>query len=406
MYQRMNATNAVAQYYRQLGNERSNLGSANQYCIWDEQHKLRLVSVQYSIQFNYEPGSSAPVQWNIQNNVCPATSFSDYTVTGLGIPYVVGHTYVASMSPTSSTQATFSITDATNDSSWSMTYWVPSASVVYDPDTFSPASAVEGVPYRRSPSYTNVPYFPFTVKNEQTVTSHLVVASSGFNPPTTISTYHAQTTSVGSWSWAMEGTSTTSTSSSTTSVSANPSSVTVGNTIVFTATVTGSLLGPTPTGSVAWFQGGSGGSFSPGSCQLVSGSCQATYTAPSTAGTVTISVQYSGDPKYAERTGTSTLSVAAPFDFSMSNSGGVTVTRGSSGANKVTVTLTSGSTQPVSLSCSGLPSGASCSFNPTSADPTYSSTLTITTSSSTPKGTCTITVSATGGGKSHTTQFA
>ncbi len=96
---------------------------------------------------------------------------------------------------------------------------------------------------------------------------------------------------------------------------------------------------------------------------------------------------------------------AAPFDFSVSNSGGVTVTHGSSGANKITVTLTSGSTQSVGLSCSGLPSGASCSFNHTSADPSYSSALTITTSSSTPKGPYTITVTATGGGKSHTTQF-
>jgi len=95
-----------------------------------------------------------------------------------------------------------------------------------------------------------------------------------------------------------------------------------------------------------------------------------------------------------------------PFDFSLSNSGGITVTQGGSGSNTITATLTSGSTQSVSLSCtSGLPSGASCSFNPQSGNPTFTSTLTISTSSSTPTGSYTITVTGTGGGKSHTTQF-
>ena len=98
--------------------------------------------------------------------------------------------------------------------------------------------------------------------------------------------------------------------------------------------------------------------------------------------------------------------VGTNFDFSISNSGAVTVTRGSSGSTRIAVTLTSGSTQPVSLSySSGLPSGASCSFNPSSGNPTFSSALTIKTSSSTRKGSYTITIAGTGGGKSHTTRF-
>ena len=84
---------------------------------------------------------------------------------------------------------------------------------------------------------------------------------------------------------------------------------------------------------------------------------------------------------------------AAAFTYSLSNSGGITVTQGSSGSNTITATLKSGSTQSVTLSCpSGLPTGASCSFNPASGSPTFSSTLTISTSSSTPTGTYTITV--------------
>jgi len=94
------------------------------------------------------------------------------------------------------------------------------------------------------------------------------------------------------------------------------------------------------------------------------------------------------------------------FDFSLSNSGRVTVVQGGSGSNMITTTLLGGSTEPVSLSCmSGIPSGASCSFIPVSADPTFQSTLTITTSTSTPTGSYTITVTGTGGGQTHTTQF-
>jgi len=99
------------------------------------------------------------------------------------------------------------------------------------------------------------------------------------------------------------------------------------------------------------------------------------------------------------------LTVNAPFDFSLSNSGGITVTRGSSGSTRITATSTSGSTQPVSLSCGALPTGMSCSFSPQSGYPTYSSTLTLRTTPSTPKGSYTVTVTATGGGKTHTTQF-
>ena len=97
---------------------------------------------------------------------------------------------------------------------------------------------------------------------------------------------------------------------------------------------------------------------------------------------------------------------ALTFDFSISNSGGFTVVKGTSGSNTITVTLL-GLRQLVSLACTnGLPARTSCSFNPASAYPTFSSTLTIQTMSSTPTGSYTITVTGTsGGGVSHTTQF-
>jgi hypothetical protein len=94
------------------------------------------------------------------------------------------------------------------------------------------------------------------------------------------------------------------------------------------------------------------------------------------------------------------------YDFSLSNSSGVTVVQGGSGSNTITTTLLGGSSQPVSLSCtSGIPMGASCSFNPSSGNPTFVSALTISTSSSTPTDCYQITVTGTAGSLSHTTQF-
>lgn len=87
------------------------------------------------------------------------------------------------------------------------------------------------------------------------------------------------------------------------------------------------------------------------------------------------------------------------FDYNLSNSGNITVKKGQSGSNTITVTLLSGATQSVSLSASGLPSGATANFGPTSCSPTCASTLTIFTLSSTPVGTYPITVTGSPLGK-------
>jgi len=92
------------------------------------------------------------------------------------------------------------------------------------------------------------------------------------------------------------------------------------------------------------------------------------------------------------------------FDFSISASpSSRTVTRGSSTTYSVTVTLLSGLTQLVSLSVSGLPSGASSSFNPASGYPSFVSTLTISTSVSTPADTYTLTITGSEGGTTRQT---
>jgi len=109
---------------------------------------------------------------------------------------------------------------------------------------------------------------------------------------------------------------------------------------------------------------------------------------------------------YAPSSETSaSLTVTQAFDFSLANSGDVSITAGSSVSNKLTATLSSGSSQGVSFSVSGLPSGATGSFSSSSCNPTCSSTLTISTSGSTPAGNFPITVTSAGGGLTKTTAF-
>lgn len=92
-----------------------------------------------------------------------------------------------------------------------------------------------------------------------------------------------------------------------------------------------------------------------------------------------------------------------PFDFSLSlNPVSGSVVRGGSTITTTTVILTSGTTQPVSFSCSNLPANVYCgSFSPASCYPTCSSTLTIITSNTTSASTYGILVTGTSGNKTH-----
>src|SRR6185295_630993 len=91
-------------------------------------------------------------------------------------------------------------------------------------------------------------------------------------------------------------------------------------------------------------------------------------------------------------------------DFSVGASpASQSVTQGSSTPYAVTITPTNGFTGAVSLSVSGLPSGATASFNPTLVTTSGSSTLNVTTASSTPTGVFTLSVTGTSGNLSHST---
>src|SRR5437667_451805 len=81
--------------------------------------------------------------------------------------------------------------------------------------------------------------------------------------------------------------------------------------------------------------------------------------------------------------------------------GSQTVPQGGSTSYSVAISPTGCLTGQVTLSASGLPSGANGSFTPNPA--TASSTLSVTTSASTPTGTYTLTVTGASGSLTRTT---
>ena len=97
--------------------------------------------------------------------------------------------------------------------------------------------------------------------------------------------------------------------------------------------------------------------------------------------------------------------VAQPFSFSLAASGNQSVFAGASVSNTISATLDSGSSQAVSFSVSGLPTGATASFSSASCSPACSTVLNISTTASTPAGSFPITVTSTGGGVTKTTTF-
>jgi hypothetical protein len=106
-------------------------------------------------------------------------------------------------------------------------------------------------------------------------------------------------------------------------------------------------------------------------------------------------------------TATVALVVNAAPDFSISASpSSQTVTAGNGTSYTATVSALNGFSSSVSLSVSGLPTGASGSFSPVLLSGSGNSTLTVTTGSSTPAGNYTLTLTGTSGSLTHNTTVA
>jgi hypothetical protein len=185
------------------------------------------------------------------------------------------------------------------------------------------------------------------------------------------------------------------------SLSPSPASQTVvqGNPTSYGVTInpTNGFAGQV-TLSVSGLPSGAAGSFSPNP-----GTSTSTLSVTTAAGTPlgTFTLTITGVSGTLTHTATVTLVVSTP-DFSLSASpSSKTATQGGAASYSVSISPILGFTGQVSLSASGLPTGASGSFSPNPA--TTSSTLTVTTGASTPIGVYTVTITGTSGALIHTT---
>ena len=155
--------------------------------------------------------------------------------------------------------------------------------------------------------------------------------------------------------------------STTTTLASSPNPSAPSQSVTFTASVAGPTgATATPTGSVTFLDG----TTSMGSGTLDANAKGTLSTSTLSAGSHSITAQYSGDSTFAGSTSSPVTQVVGTPTFSLSvNPATVTVSAGSSGSTTVTVTPASGFNQQVSFACVGLPAASSCAFTPGSVTP-------------------------------------
>jgi len=129
-----------------------------------------------------------------------------------------------------------------------------------------------------------------------------------------------------------------------------------------------------------------------------------TTTASTPAGTYPLTVTGTSGNLTHSATVTLVVNAAQTPNFSISAApSSQAVTQGNATSYTATVTPSGGFAGNVSLSASGLPSGAAGTFSPTSITGSGNSTLTVTTIASTASGSYTVTITGTSGNVTHTT---
>jgi regulation of enolase protein 1 (concanavalin A-like superfamily) len=242
------------------------------------------------------------------------------------------------------------------------------------------------------------------------------IPASAVNPRTwALMVSTTTTTAAGTYTVTITGTSGTLSHSTTAtlvvlgppdfSISASPSSQTgtQGNNTAYTASIS-ALSGFTGTVNlgVSGLPAGATASFSPTSV-AGSGNSALTVSTAATTPTGTYTLTIAGTCGNLSHTTTVTLIVSTP-DFSISTTpSSQTVTQGNNTIYTTAIGALNGFTNTVSLSVSGLPTGATASFNPTSVAGSASSTLTVSTATTTPAGTYILTITGTSGPLSHST---
>jgi len=176
-----------------------------------------------------------------------------------------------------------------------------------------------------------------------------------------------------------------------TTLSVAPSKAVAGSDVTFTAVVSSSGFGNSPSGQVNFFSSntliGNGPLGSNGITQNGAGSTAFFTTSALPAGQDSITATYVGDSNYVSSTSAATtVTLDADFAFSAQNAT-VTVTHtGDSGTNSLTITGQAGYNSTINFSnasCSGLPQFSKCTFSPPSVTVNGSTVVTISTAAPT-----------------------
>ncbi len=188
-------------------------------------------------------------------------------------------------------------------------------------------------------------------------------------------------------------------------ITAAPASLTVVQGNQGTSTITTAVSGgfnSAVTLSAAGMPSGTTVSFNPNPIPAPgSGNSTMTITVGSSTPTGTYPITVTGNGGGVQQTTTVTLTVTAPPSFTITAApASLTVVQGNQGTSTITTAVSGGFNNSISISASGVPSGATVTFNPTSipAPGSGNSTMSISVASSTPTGTYPITVTGNGGG--------
>ena len=156
----------------------------------------------------------------------------------------------------------------------------------------------------------------------------------------------------------VNGTLTVTPATSAVQLTSTPATGYAGDTITFTAVVSGTA--GTPSGTVEFFNG----STSVGVKTLSAG--RATYSVSTlAAGTYNFTAVYSGDAYFANATSAVLLQAISPADYSIAvNPTVLTIKRGNTGTAVFTLTPLGNFQGTVSFACSSVPTNATCSFSP------------------------------------------
>src|SRR6267378_2389947 len=191
------------------------------------------------------------------------------------------------------------------------------------------------------------------------------------------------------------------------SISANPTSLTLAPNATDTSTISTTLVSGTAETinlTVSGTPAGASASVNPTSVTTGGSSTLTVNAGTAAVGTYTLTVTGTAPGATHGTTVTLTVQPAPPAnDFSISaNPTSLNLVSGGSGTSSISTTVLSGAAESISLSVTGVPSGASASLNPTSVTTGGSSTLTVNAGTAA-AGNYTLTVTGTAPSATHST---